>query len=75
MSSSWDMTIKLWRFANNDLELFNIYQQHSNSILCLMKINKSTIISGACDMKIIVWKKAERYNTNVQFNFLPNTNI
>lgn len=69
VSSSWDNTIKVWRFTNNDLVLLNIYIEHTNSILCLLQIDNSTIISGSTDKKIIMWKKKEKDNTIKGINF------
>ena len=63
VSSSWDNTIKVWRFTDNDLVLLNIYNEHTNSILCLLQLDNSTVISGSTDMKIITWKKKEKDNT------------
>ena len=68
VSSSWDNTIKVWRFIDNDLVLLNIYNEHTNSILCLLQLDNSTVISGSTDMKIITWKKKEK-DTIIRLNF------
>ena len=68
VSSSWDNTIKVWRFIDDDLVLLNIYNEHTNSILCLLQLDNSTVISGSTDMKIITWKKKEK-DTIIRLNF------
>ncbi|KAL0132928.1 hypothetical protein PUN28_000573 [Cardiocondyla obscurior] len=56
LSSSWDLTAKLWDVSNLSKPQLNL-MHHTAAVWCVADLQNGSIISGAADKLVIVWSR------------------
>ncbi|XP_011640345.1 phospholipase A-2-activating protein [Pogonomyrmex barbatus] len=56
LSSSWDMTAKLWNVSDLSKPLLDL-KGHTAAVWCIADLSNGNIISGSADKLVIIWSR------------------